>query len=233
MNIADWEPTEQDIEWTRGYVAELEDDATWTAGEMMYQKTGDTQLTLIQRTERAAEAHERVAKVLDAIEWDCIVSDDLRIIPTDPQEQVEQAQETARQWICPTEECETRLVNCDLDDVAWRNMGMQPAITPDGTETQAERWLVVMGCVGCGEELRMNPLDYALLAGDDLFHTFHTERVIYKVLSREQTIELIDAGGEGLALGSRGVFGESIPPHMQGAFCSVEVKSASTVEEEE
>ena len=231
MNALDWEPTEQDIEWTRGYVAELEDDATWTAGEMVYQKTGDTQLTLIQRTERAAEAHERVAKVLDAIEWDCIVSDDLRIIPTDPQEQIEQAQETAQQWVCPDEECGTRLVNCDLEAVEWRNMGLQPAMMPDGTETEAERWLVVMSCAGCNEELRMNPLDYALLAGDDLFHTFHTERVTYKVLSREQTIELIDAGDTGLALGSQGVFGEDIPPHIKGAYCKVEAKTASTEEE--
>jgi hypothetical protein len=231
MNASEWEPTEQDIEWTRGYVAQLEDDATWTAGEMVYQKTGDAQLTLIQRTERAVEAHERVTKVLEAIEWDCITSEDLRIIPTDPQEQVEQAQETARQWVCPSEDCDTRLGTCDLDAVTWQSMGMQPAMMPDGTETEAERWLVVMPCAGCSDPLRMNPLDYALLAGDDLFHTFHTERVTYKVLSREQTIEMIDAGDAGLALGSRGVFGEAIPPHIQGAYCKVEEKTASDEEE--
>ena len=231
MNASEWEPTEQDIEWTRGYVAELEDDATWTAGEMMYQKTGDTQLTLIQRTERAVEAHERVVKVLDAIEWECVEADDLRIIPTDPQEQIEQAQETARQWVCPNEDCDTRLVNCDLDSVAWQSMGMQPAVMPDGTETEAERWLVVMPCAGCDDPLRMNPLDYALLAGDDLFHTFDSGRAIYKVLSREQVIEFIDAGGSGIALGSRGLFDESIPPHMQGAYCKVELKTASAEEE--
>lgn len=233
MSVADWEPSPEDIEWTRGYVAELEDDATWTAGEMMYRKTGSTQLTLVQRTERAAEAHERVTKVLGAIEWECVEDDNLRIIPTDPQEQVEQAQDTAQQWVCPTEDCDTRLVNCDLEHVTWNNAGLQPAMMPDGTETEAERWLVIMDCVGCGEQLRMNPLDYALLAGDDLFHTFRTERVTYHVLSREQVIELIDAGGTGIALGTRGFYGETIPPHMQGAFCKIEEESGATKQEEE
>ena len=227
-----WTPTDTDLEWTRAQLDALGMGEVWDAGEMKYQRTGEAQLTLLTRTERATEAHGRVLIALESLEWECVDGDAI-ITPDDPVEQLQQAQEFAREWRCPNEECETLLVDCDLDAAAWVNMGMQPAIALDGSEMEAERWLVDVPCISCATPVPMNPLEYALIAGDDLFHTFSTPEVTYRVLSREQTIALIDEGGEGFALGSRGINNEAIPPHMQGAFCTVEIESDTSLLEEE
>jgi len=53
MSEKHWEPTEEDLEWTRGVVESLEMGQDWMEGEMAFRKTGDATLTLLTRTERA------------------------------------------------------------------------------------------------------------------------------------------------------------------------------------
>jgi len=227
-----WEPTEDDLAWTREQLDALDEGHVWNTGEVQYQHTGDKQLLLLTRTERAAGAHERICTVLDTLGWTCV--DDAAVItPDDPVEQLIQAQQFAKEWRCPNDGCETLLIDCALEGAVWVNHGLQLAVAPDGTETEAERWLVDVACVDCSSVIAMNPLDYALIAGDDLFHTFRCDGLTYRVLSREATIALIDSGGNGVALGSRGIRDESIPPHIQGAFCAVEVESRTGQSEEE
>lgn len=224
-----WEPTEDDVSWTRDQLDSLAIGDTWNTGDMQYQRTGEAELSLVSRAERAEIAHGRVLAVLSALEWSC-VDDAATITSDDPMEQLQQAQENAQSWECPTEECDTTLVNCDLNNIEWENGGMSPAMSPDGTETEAERWFVNLKCVGCNEVIKMNPLDYALLAGDDLFHTYRAGAWVYEVLSRERMIELIDSGGEGIALGTKDLDGYTLPPHLQGTYCTA---SISPVSEEE
>ena len=224
-----WEPSEDDVNWTRDQLDSLAIGDTWNTGDMQYQRTGETELSLVSRAERAELAHERVLAVLSALEWSCV--DDAAIITSDdPMEQLQQAQENAQSWECPAEECDTTLVDCDLNDIEWENGGMFPAMSPDGTETEAERWFVNLKCVGCHEIIKMNPLDYALLAGDDLFHTYKAGEWAYEVLSRERMIEVIDNGGEGIALGSKDLDGNTLPPHLQGTYCSATILPVSEEE---
>ena len=215
-----WEPTEDDLHWTLEELDAIAIDGVWQTGEMQYVRTGEKELTLLSRTERSAEAHLRVLIVLAAIEWTC-KDDEANVVPDDPLAQLQQAQEQARGWECPVDDCDTNLVDCDLTDVLWVIHGMQPAMDAEGNETQAERWLVHLTCTGCASETPMNPLDYALLAGDDLFYTYRTRDAEYTSLSREATIELVDAGDAGVPLGSFDLQGNTLPPHMQGTYCMV------------
>ena len=97
-----WEPSEDDVSWTREQLDSLAIDDTWNTGDMQYQRTGETELTLISRAQRAEIAHGRVLKVLSALEWSCV--DDAAVItPDDPMEQLQQAQENAQSWECPAE----------------------------------------------------------------------------------------------------------------------------------
>tara|TARA_R100000008_G_C3554353_1_gene152339 strand:- start:163 stop:846 length:684 start_codon:yes stop_codon:yes gene_type:complete len=224
-----WEPSEDDVDWTQSQLDSLAIDDIWNTGDMQYQRTGETELTLISRAQRAEIAHERVLKVLSALEWSC-VDENAVVTPDDPVEQLVQAQEQAQTWKCPSEDCDGLVKDCELEDAAWVNGGMYPAMAPDGTETEAERWFVDISCGECDTPIRMNPLDYALLAGDDLFHTYRTDAHLYRVLPRELMIELIDAGDEGIALGSTDLDGNPLPPHLQGTYCLV---SPLPVSEEE
>ena len=216
--VVSWEPTEDDLHWTREQLDALAVDDLWNTGELQYQRTGESELTLLSRTQRAAEAHERVKMVLTSLDWGC-ADDSVIVTPDDPMMQLQQAQTLAREWECPDEACGNLLVDCDLGGVEWVNHGEHPALGPEGEEMMAERWLVHVACSKCDSEIRMNPLDYGLLAGDDLFYTYRTAKRRYNVLSRDDVITLIDAGDTGVPLGSKDLDGAPLPPHMQGTFC--------------
>jgi len=222
MSVA-WSPEQSDLDWTLKQLNALGVDEVWSTGEMQYKRTGVKELSLLTRTERAGEAHARLLTVLSELGWSCDDSG-AAITPDDPMEQMLHAQREAQDWACPSEDCDTRLVDCGLEKARWVSHGLQLAVNPNtGDETEAERWLVHLRCVDCAEDIRMNPLDYALIAGDDLFHTYTTATHVYHTLSREALIALVDAGegDTGTALGSRDLDGDLLPPHLQGTFCLI------------
>lgn len=222
MSVA-WSPEKSDLDWTLKQLNALGVDEVWSTGEMQYKRVGVKELTLLSRTERAGQAHARLLTVLGELGWSCDDSE-ASITPDDPMEQMLHAQRDAQDWVCPSEGCDTRLVDCGLENAQWVSHGPQLAVNPNtGEETQAERWLVHLTCVNCADDIRMNPLDYALIAGDDLFHTYNTVTYTYHTLSREALIALVDSGegDTGIALGSMDLDGNVLPPHLQGTFCLI------------
>ena len=215
-----WEPSDVDIEWTEAVLDTLEPGKSWVEGEMTFLCTGEKELSLVSRTERSEEPAQRVGIVLQHLGWNY---DDTQtsIIPDDPLEAMRTMQEVAQAWTCYA--CEgVSLTDCDLDKAQWVNDGNHTAFTEEGLQ-EFPRWVVRVSCIGCGEELNMSPMDYSLLAGEDIFYTWVTPLGdTLHALDRQTLIEMADLGdyGETSIVGTIWE-GHHVPPHMQGTYCSV------------
>lgn len=240
----DWQPTEAEIAWTKDALEQIAEGGTWAPHGLEYERTGASSLRLVSMVHHAGtvEAHARICKVLEHLKWD--IDDDSveRIshdVPPELQAQAQQAeleriQAIVSGWLCPNEECGKPLVDMPLEEVVWANEGLQAYINPEtGEEGEATRWMAHITCDDCSQNIPMNPLDYGYIAGEDLFYTWRfNELSALRVLTREQTVDLIDNGGEGIALGSQ--FNEQeVPPHMQGTYCKLVPIEELTLGEEE
>lgn len=235
MRETDWEPSDEEIAWTKTNLEPLDVGGVWAPHGLEYERVDDKSLKLVSmiNTEGVQEAHARICKVLDELEWH-IDDDSVRRISNEqaPQSiaesqeaELERIQGIVSSWTCPDEECAEPLVNMALEQCVWVNHGAHEFMNPEtGEEGEADRWLAHITCHECNIEIPMNPLDFGYLAGEDLFYTWRiNDTVSYRVLTREQTVALIDAGEEGIALGST-IQDIDVPPHMQGTYCVIEIK---------
>ena len=217
-----WEPSEVDIEWTEAILETLEPGKSWVEGEMTFFCTEDKTLSLVSRTERAAEPAERVGIVLEMLGW-TYITDDVAIVPDDPLEAMQVMQETAASWTCPHCDGE-KMANLPLENAEWRNDGIHAAMTENGIE-EFPRWTVVVNCPKCSPEVILSPIDYSLLVGEDAFYTWNIDGFTLKALSREDIIEIID-NDTGVVTSPIGTkwpphSDRIVPPHMQGTFVSI------------
>jgi len=232
----EWEPTEEDLEWTKSILTTLEMNQDWMEGEMAFRRTGENTLALLTRTERAAEPAERVKIVLAELDWE-LDEEHVQVIPDDPQAAAEMMQQSAESWTCP--ECnEHRVVNMDLEDVSWQVKGDTNYVDDEGNMQTYDRWVVTILCE-CGEPVYLTPDDYYLVAGEFNFYTWRfvdREGVawIARVMNPEQVVESIDSGFlEQLNARHLGTTfqGDTVPPHMRGTFCIL-IQVAALEEEE-
>lgn len=228
-----WEPTDDDIAWTKNVVEALEVGQDWLEGEMAFRRTGEKTLTLISRTERAGEPAERVGIVLENMDWELDTSE-TKVIPNDPAAVMGNMQQEAQSWMCPS--CsEVPIVNLPLEDAQWRVIitgehGIE--VAGAGNTEQEEQWVVVTPCPGCTADVLLSPMDYSLVAGEDLFYTWNAGDLTLRVLARDEVTQLVDADllspEDSVVLGS--VYKDTVvPPHMRGTLCI----AVSTTGEEE
>ena len=231
----EWKPSKEEIAWTKEALSSLDENGgVWAPHGLEYKRTGESALQLVSMVhhEGTVEAHSRICVVADSMGW--TVSDDSvervahelppEIIAGQQQAELERIQNVVSGWGCPTEGCEVLLVDMPLDMCEWVNHGEHEFTNPENGETgTSERWLAHIKCHECHQVIPMNPLDFGYLGGEDLFYTWRiNEFISYRVLTREQTVALIDSGGHGIPLGSK-IDGEVVPPHMQGTFCVLEL----------
>ena len=212
--------SEDDITWTRQRLETLAIDDTMVMGEMLVTRTGEESLKVLASTERSMPVVERLALVLDAMDWDADV-DTVRVTPDDPAQAVMEAQREALSCVCPENDCEERIANMSLEAATWETLGEHTAIE-NGEEVLAERWVARVVCDACEHVFDMAPLDYGLLAGEDLFYTWRVdEDTVLKVLPREELVELVDNETEFdyILLGSAHEDALA-PPHMRGTLCT-------------
>jgi len=228
----EWIPSEEEIAWTKDALENIAEGGTWAPHGLEYHRTGASSMKLVSMVHHAGtvEAHSRICKVLELLEWD--IDDDSvervahevppEMIAAGQQAELERIQTIVAGWLCPNEECGKALVNMPVEEVAWVNEGLQKFLNPEtGEEGEAERWMAHICCDDCGQTIPMNPLDYGYIAGEDLFYTWRfDEESAFRVLTREQTVALIDDGKEGIALGSK-YNDVQVPPHMQGTYCKL------------
>jgi hypothetical protein len=170
--------------------------------------------------------HRRVALTLIDSEW-IINEDEVEIITPalNPQEeqfqQLLRQQEIASQWVCANTKCDQKLVDMPLEKCEWVDQGVQAALDDQGKAIETERWTVTVICNECKTPLHMEPKDFGLLGGDELFYRWNTPVGSYTVLTREQVIEMVDANIHEdvcTALGSEMPWGK-VPPHLRGTYC--------------
>ena len=236
MRETDWEPSDEEIAWTKTNLEPLEIGGVWAPHGLEYERVSDKTLKLVSmvNTEGVQEAHARIHKVLDGIGWD-IDDDSVQRISNQPapeaiaasqEAELERIQGIVSSWTCPNGDCEEPLVNMALEQCLWVNHGAHEFMNPEtGEEGEADRWLAHITCHECDTEKPMNPLDFGYLGGEDLFYTWRvSDTVSYRVLTREQTVALIDSGEQGIPLGSS-INGTEVPPHMQGTYCVLVTKN--------
>ena len=239
MHSSEWQPTEEDLNWTTKVLEGLQEGQDWMEGEMAFRKTGEKTLKLLTRTERAALALARVTTILDKLDWK-LNQDDAKIIPDDPMAAAEAIQKEAQSWVCPA--CkEIHVVDMDLDDVRWSEMGSTVYINEEGDTSEQDRWVISVTCA-CKETLYLSPDDYYLVAGDRNFYRWiyeHDGKVwVAQALSNEEIIERVDETepalifkyGNDKHLGTT-FQGNTVPPHMRGTYCTFSRMSAREEEE--
>tara|TARA_R100000008_G_scaffold10615_1_gene5328 strand:+ start:4342 stop:5040 length:699 start_codon:yes stop_codon:yes gene_type:complete len=211
--------SEEDKTWTRQRLEALAIDDTMVMGEMLITRTAEKGIKVLASTERSMPVVERLALVLEAMDWDADI-DEVRMTPDDPTQAVMEAQREALSWMCPSGDCEERIANMTLENATWESLGEHTAIE-EGEEVLAERWVARVNCNQCEHVFDMAPLDYGLLAGEDLFYTWRiAEDNVLRVLPREELVELMDndVKFDYLLLGSAHD-GNPAPPHMRGTLC--------------
>ena len=234
-----WTPTQDDIEWTKKVVNGLVVGQDWMEGEMAFRKTGEEELTLLTRTERAYLALERVQTIIETIGWH-LKTDSAKIIPDDPQAAAEAIQNEVQSWVCPA--CkEVHVVDMDLENVRWKEMGNTVYVDEEGNSMEQDRWVISVTCE-CEEELFLSPDDYYLVAGDTNFYRWLYEHDgktwVARALSTEEIIERVDETEPALVwkygndqhLGTT-FQGSTVPPHMRGTYCTFSRLHAGEEEE--
>ena len=217
--IDDWQPTKNDIEWTKNHFGNMAVGDTWSVSGAIVEKTAKDELTLRQYPPESALAVERVAVVGGEVDVQFNTKDAELI--EDP---MLAAQNAAKQWTDP--ESGIPLVNFDLSNPVW-SVTAVPSQDEKGNAVLIDQWVVTVAHPNDEEEgevhtVNMTPMDYHLIAGDDLFFTWRDMRVI----QREEAIKLADEGltvelllsKQIMLLGSELIEDENypVPPHLRG-----------------
>ena len=213
--IDNWQPQKEDLDWTDNHFTNMAVGDTWSVSGALLEKTAEKQLTLRQYPVESAMAVDRGSKVCDEIQVE-FVTEGSELIE-DP---ISAAQNAAKEWADPASNIP--LVNFDLENAEW-SVHVVPSQDENGKSTLTDQWTVRITHPNDEEEgevheVLMTPMDYHLIAGDDLFFNWRGLRVI----ERGEAIELADndnlmsvLGNDVLLLGSN--LGELVvPPHMRG-----------------
>ena len=233
--------TEQDPElqvWALEHFRMMADKAIWRPDGtgLRYRKLDETTLVLEQRVDHPqAEAHHKQLKELyESV--DVIVLDD-EVMITDAalsaeeafRREVQERQAIASAWKC---DCGTLLKDMELSNGVPTFMGDREVLFDDGETRGIEDWGIEVNCHGCGKDIMMNPDDFNLLAGDDLFMRYKCDEDNYMVaLTRQQMYDMAEANELGVLVGSECPdSGDKVPPWMWGTYCK-RVPVNSTEEE--
>ena len=216
MNLIDnWTPQKEDLDWTQNHFDNMAIGDTWSVSGALIEKTSDAELTLRQYPVESAMAVDRVGKVCDEINIEFQTEGATMI--DDP---IKAAQLAAKEWVDP--ESNIPLANFDLENAEWEVHAV-PSVNEEGESVIIDQWTVRITHDNDEEEgelhvVNMTPMDYHLIAGDDLFFNWRGLRVIERgeaiqLADDERVMELF--GSEVILLGSTHE-GHTVPPHMRG-----------------
>ena len=199
-----WEPTDDDIQWTQEHIERMAIGDTWGIADAVIRKDSDTELVITKASPASVMPLQRIEKVCKKIGIE-LIADEAELIH-DPQEA---AQKSAEEWTCPTSGIP--LVNFDLHEPEWLLL-----------DDAQEAWRVLIKTrddEGVQHQVEVSPMDYHLLAGDQLFFSWKGDTV----MERHEIIDIVDEGGLLTKMTDGSVYvmpseymGEIIPPHLRG-----------------
>ena len=192
-----WEPTQDDLKWTKEHYERMQVGDTWGVAAAVIRKDDDG-LVVVKATPQSILPLERIGKVCVQLGIS-LTAEEAEMVD----DSMQAAQEAAQSWV--HEESGALLVNFELEEATW-------------LETDEEEWRVLIKHDDGYEQL-LSPMDYHLLAGDDLFFTWKG----MQVMEREALIDMADDmvfvnalnEGEILLMPSEWR-GDVIPPHLRG-----------------
>jgi len=227
------------IEWAKKHFAEMNIGGVWMpeGSGLAYQKSEKRKWKLIRRidNEESLFNHNKM-KVL-MFDAGYVVNDtDAEIMPEPESMEEAHAQEIAMKreiaqlW---TDSDGTLLIDMDLENVWPEFVEDKEMMLDNGETTSIEIWAYKPTNPNTGEQLSIDPDDYHLLMGDQYFMRFCVPSSLslsqiqqFRALSRQEMVEYIDAGNEGIGIGSKikvhfknGVVEDKVPPWMWGTYC--------------
>ena len=216
----DWKPTQDDIDWTKEQYARMQIGDTWGVADAVLRKDEDNVLTILQASPASLLPLERIKTVCEEIGVH-LNSEGAEMV----HDAQAAAQQAAQEWTCP--ESGIPVVNFDLEKPEWICI-----------DEEQESWRVVVRHEtdeGKTHEVQLSPMDYNLVAGDELFFSWNGMRV----LERHQIIEMADemtlldslTKGEVFIMPTELTTFETehsitqlIPPHLRGLIFSASVR---------
>jgi len=214
--------------WMLEHFGRMAPGAVWRpeGTGLRYRKSGDDVLTLDHRIDHpdSVHHHERIVRLMESVNLR-VEDDEVMVTPAALsaedafRQEMQERQAVASSWTC---ECGIRLADMDLENGTPTFMGEREILLDDGETSSIEDWAVVITCGECdGKEIPMNPDDYNLLAGDDLFMRYRNEFGYLSAMTRQQMFEMASGDELGVLVGSECPdTGEKVPPWMWGTYCS-------------
>jgi len=197
---------------------------------LTYMKTGDREVELMVQQDSAESAQSRVRLgiLMAKTGWQ-VKEDSVQIAPSEnlsPQQQYMKEQMKRQEiaqttWKCQTPDCGCLLSAFPLEQAEWILVAQEKMNDDLGIEQDVEIWAVNIVCPVCDTTISMEPLEYAMLAGDDLMMSYRTPKVQLDALDRNTIVRVIDTSpgaGNIIITGSFCPFsGALLPPHVRGA----------------
>ena len=225
----EWQPTSDLIEWGNEHFAKIPIDGVWAPDDsgVQYRKMTETSFALIFMLNHpmAQNHHEKFTHLMEACGFTMEEPNGLEMAtpPLDPNAQAEMQfqakQELAQTWAC---ECGFPLANNDLEISKYEHIETDDTDAPNGTAKPIDLWRVVIRCASCGQDINMDPDDYHLLAGDDLFMQWNSGAHEYVAQTREQLVDYAENEASNEVIGGvitilgKTIKGERVPPWMRG-----------------
>jgi|TARA_R100000479_G_scaffold153292_2_gene89197 hypothetical protein len=205
---------------------------------LTFVRDGESKLTLMMQDNTAHSSGLRIMyrKVITDVGWSldetpCQLIDVENLSLQEKEfNELKRRQELAQSWEC---KCQLKLSAFPLEDAKWLHEGQEEMRLPTGDIEMVEKWAVVIDCPVCDEKIRMEPYDFGLLAGDELYMEYKNDNMIYTALGRMEIIQRIDRKESEtmIMLGTFcPFFGDLLPPHLRGSIVSY--KEATGGEEE-
>ena len=222
---------EEDAElkvWMLEHIGRMAPGAVWRPDGtgLRYRKVDETTLALEQRIdhEQAASMHERIKAIAESV--NITVADD-NVMLTSPalspeeafRQELQEKQAIATSWAT---EDGTRLVDLPLEEAYPEFIGEREVLLDDGETASIDEWAIM---VPHGDTtIPMNPDDYNLLAGDDLFMRYRNEQGYVQALTRQQMFDYAESNRQndrlGFLVGKTCPYtGVKVPPWMWGTYC--------------
>ena len=198
---------------------------------LTYMKIGEREVELMvqQQNSEAAQSRIHLGILMAKTGWQ-VKEDNVQIVESEnlspPQhymkEQMRRQEIAQNTWKCQTPECGCLLSAFALDKAEWAFLGQDKVDDEEGQEHEVEIWAVNVVCPVCDTTIAMEPLEYALIAGDDLMMSYRTPAAQLEALDRPTIIKVMDSdNGEVIITGSFCPFsGALLPPHVRGAVVS-------------
>jgi|TARA_R100001509_G_scaffold75890_1_gene42474 hypothetical protein len=224
-----FEVNEEMKQWAKEHFGSIGIGGIWSpdGAGLTYQKVDENTWKLVKRMNHpdVMENHARFATLMMSVGINMAEGEQVDYEPpTNPEQayimEQQHKMEIAQTW---THDCGKRICEMDLEKAVAHFVSDQEVLLETGDTDTVEVWAYRLQCPECDGEINMDPDDYHLLAGDDLFMQFvDSDGTILRAMTRRQMIDTADTNELGVLVGTSSPnTGAKVPPWMWGTYCRI------------